>query len=459
MVGALSREQLEAIIAAGNFDALIGQVEGLEFDCKDQPYQLHADSGKRELAKDVSAFANAAGGFIFLGIKTKTSTSHFGDEVEEIHAFAQSLVNTTQYVDVIAAWVYPDIVGVEVRWVPTASDGTKGVVVINVPQRAANGPFLITKTLDGTKVAETVFGYASRKGDRNPPLGVKELQGYLRSGIHYQEKLEERMDAIEALLKRDVDLITHQAVQQGQVKKITERVEGAIKHGDLKSGRLIVISAQPSAPKELRTIFSSNEGSIKKRLEHPPIVRQHGWTLETLDQARIIRGEMVRVTNGNRKVLDLYRDGTMIFAASADSDFLAWGKEGALKINPLALIEVVYSFMTLYQLVIADFIDPPEEVSFEARLLNMHLGGKKNVLGPYALTSTAQMIGLDSKEAPEDNWTTTISLPTKNFDPAAAAYGLVREVYLWFGLEEDKIPYSKNEDDVRKIDPQAIIKS
>lgn len=69
--------QLQQIVDSSTFDTLIGEVENAEFECKAQPYAIETDSGKRELAKDASAFANASGGFIFIGIKTKPSATHF----------------------------------------------------------------------------------------------------------------------------------------------------------------------------------------------------------------------------------------------------------------------------------------------------------------------------------------------------------------------------------------------
>lgn len=457
---ALNADQISALIDSGDFGALIGEVEGAEFECKAQPYQVGTESGKRELAKDVSAFANTNGGVIFLGVKTKASTAHFGDEVEEIRPFPQSLVNTSQYTDLLRAWIFPEIAGVDIRWVPTKSDASKGVVVVTIPKQAPTvGPFLITKTIDGSKSIETVFGYAARKGDRNPPLEVKELQGYLRAGFHYQEKIEERIGAIEALLKRDADHVSREVLKKGLEKTLGKRIEEAVEHGGLKARRLIVLSAQPDEPRPLRTIFSSEAGSIKKHLERPPLIRQHGWTLETLDQARIVRGEKIRVANGDRKILDLYQDGTMVFAAPADGEFLAWAKKNPATINPLALVEVIYSFMTMYQLVLLDFVEPPSHVAFGVSLLNMHLENTKSTLGPYGLQSISQMFGNDLLEAPDNNWARAITLPTKGFDPAAAAYALAREIYLWFGFEEGKIPYAKEENGIKVLSANAMIKS
>jgi hypothetical protein len=42
------------------------------------------------------------------------------------------------------------------------------------------------------------------------------------------------------------------------------------------------------------------------------------------------------------------------------------------------------------------------------------------------------------------------------FYPLAVTYQVIREIYLWFGLEEDKIPYFKDEGGVRIFDADAI---
>jgi hypothetical protein len=56
----MTRDQALAILANGDFDQLIGAPESLEVEFKSEPY-VEQESQKFELAKDVSALANAAG--------------------------------------------------------------------------------------------------------------------------------------------------------------------------------------------------------------------------------------------------------------------------------------------------------------------------------------------------------------------------------------------------------------
>ena len=142
-----SPEQLREMIFSSDFNRLVGEIENEWLECKGQPYQIERESEKRELAKDVSSFANAQGGYILIGVRTKPSATHFGDEVERIRSFHQSLLNTNQYHDVIKDWVYPEIEQITIEWVPTQRDSSKGVVVIHIPeQQESLKPFLITKT-------------------------------------------------------------------------------------------------------------------------------------------------------------------------------------------------------------------------------------------------------------------------------------------------------------------------
>ena len=46
--------------------------------------------------------------------------------------------------------------------------------------------------------------------------------------------------------------------------------------------------------------------------------------------------------------------------------------------------------------------------------------------------------------------------PTEGYDSTAFAYAMAKEIYLWFGLEEDKIPYVKEEGGGKFVDVAKI---
>ena len=66
----MTRDEALAVLAGGDFEQFIGVPEGLEVEFKAEPYQIEHDSQRFELAKDVSALANAVGGVIVIGART-----------------------------------------------------------------------------------------------------------------------------------------------------------------------------------------------------------------------------------------------------------------------------------------------------------------------------------------------------------------------------------------------------
>jgi hypothetical protein len=186
---------LREIIRSGDFSKLKGLVEGNLLECKGQPYDLVSDGGKRELAKDVSSFANSDGGLIIIGARTKKGGS-FGDEIDEIRPFERNMLNPNQYHNVLRDWVYPTLIDVEISFHKTLV-GQGGIFLIDVPKQPADRkPFLIKKTLEQQveqqRIIEIIFGYVERIRDNSQPWSVVDLQTALRKGLNYEKNLEQQ---------------------------------------------------------------------------------------------------------------------------------------------------------------------------------------------------------------------------------------------------------------------------
>ena len=231
--------------------------------------------------------------------------------------------------------------------------------------------------------------------------------------------------------------------------------------------RIIILIAYPKEKSgELKSLFTNEEGSIKRKLEDPPLnagkIRYAGWSLETLDRGKIIEGQFVRVQNGDRKTIDLYNDGTLIFTGLADERFLAHASQDGLRINSIALIELVYNFVSFYREVVNDLTVKPSTISMEFRFLNMHLNNEKSYLMEGPIDS---LFPFDKHDAPINNYSLEIPIDfnVKDFEAgktAEIAYKVVEKIYLWFGIPLDKgnIPYTKIENSVVSIDIEQIRK-
>lgn len=450
---------LQKIIEEKNFDALLGQPEDENFECKGEPYNVSIEKGKRELAKDISSFANGNGGYVFIGLKTKKSLFHSVDKVDIIKPFSEALLNSSQYHDILRYWVYPEIENIDIRWIKANKNKDKGIVIITIPkQKETNKPFLITKTLDENKnkKVEIIFGYSIRKRDTTQSLSVHDLQKNISIGLHYKQNLENKLEDIKSLVEYIAGGNRSQIENDTMGDFLEERQDDALAHENLRNERVMIFSAFLKEPNELKSLFSSDEKSIRKKLEKPPELRHGGWSLGTLDAAKIIRGEKIRVTNGSRKVIDLYKDGNLIFVGLANSRFFAHADQGSNRLNPVAIIEAMYCFLNFFKLVLEDLEKPAKEFTVRIDFRNFHLNGKKNFLNPYEIDSMAYLFNDEAKQAPDNNGYIEKTFLAENFDAAQVGYELIKKIYLWFGIEEDKIPYIKRDEGLKRIDISRI---
>lgn len=231
--------------------------------------------------------------------------------------------------------------------------------------------------------------------------------------------------------------------------------------------RTITLIAYPKEKSgDLKSLFSNEEGSIKRKLENPPLnagqIRYGGWDLRTLDRGKIIEGQFVRFQNNDRKIIDLYNDGTLIFTGLADERFLAHASQDGLRINSIALIELVYNFISFYRDVINDLTVKPGYISVEFRFFNMHLDNKKSYLVEGPIDA---MFHINKYEALDNNYTleTPIDFKVEDFELGKIgeiAYKVIEKIYLWFGvpLDTGNIPYIKIENSVASIDVEQIRK-
>jgi hypothetical protein len=445
--------EIKTLIADGRWDELIGKTEGQFLECKKTCYNLDERGQKRELAKDVSSFANSDGGFILIGIATKKEPTHSVDEIVKLCDFPQAYFDDSQYSKIIQEWIIPEIKGLNLRWMPHVED--KGFGVIEVPMQTEQAkPFVITKEEDaGGKLREILVGFTERKMDRSEPTKPSELVRWLRDGRNYQQTIESRLDQL-LEQTRPLFAVNREAVAVKNKQEALTRIDEVVQSVGYADRPYYALAAYTVPGIELKSIFLQGSDSIRSKLETPFVLRYAGFSLETLDKARTLAGQSIEVRNGDRKIIRLYRDGMLLLLASAASDFLAWGKS-IERINQLALIEVTYLFAVFYREVLKDMPQVPQTVQFLAKLSNMHQTGtgRRFHLTPYAVSYHPT----GGKLAPDDNWLfPEILQNAADYNPGVVAYNIVKEIYLWFGFELDKIPYTENTNGILSISADKI---
>ena len=463
----LTRDQVQVILDSGDFDALIGAVENDWLECKAAPYRTKEEHQKLELAKDVSALANASGGIILIGLKTQREPTHFGDQIREARSFPQRLVNANQYHDILKSWIYPTPQQVEIRWYPSHSDRKKGILAICIPvQVSVDKPFLLTRTLDAKgKRVEIVFGHVERRRSGVDPRSVERLHALIRDGFQV-DTLSRRLENIEATLAQigsQQVQAKSEVVEAGFSHLLEERVAAALIGAELSNRRSFSLGAIPMEPIEIPTLFESRDADLVRLLENPPELRNAGFDLNTGSSVRIVRGQLQRAVAPEAKIIELWRDGTVIFAGTADEDFLCWGRHstigGGLRINPLALVESTYLFAELSRRIFESGKPQPTVLQYRLALENLNPDGNPCLLTPGPLGSFSWQFGTETYPAPASQAVFSVKWADLPIRPGRLAFLLVREVYRWFGIEDNAIPYTEQEDDDFVISAEKIRKA
>lgn len=461
----LSLNEIRSILDSGDFNKFIGAVEDAQLECKDAPYQIKHDHQKQEFAKDISGLANADGGIILLGIKTDRHPTHFGDEITTVNPFVQSLVDPNQYHDILQSWIYPPLQQVEIRWFPSADDKEKGIIAIHIPSQATTRrPFLITRTIDSRdKRIEVVFGYVERRRDNVPPTSVQELHSLIRDGLQF-DSLNQKYDHIQETLQQLLATQSYKtkvALQQDIQELLDDRRNGALIAANLQIGPTFLLEATPIEKVELSTLFQARDTDIVHLLANPPELRRGGFDLYIGESPKIVKGQLRRAINPEYKILELWRDATLIFAARGNGEFLCWGQHsiigGVLRINPLVLAESTFLFSELSRQILAQAKAQPRELEYRLELLNMTQDGIPCGLIPGPIDTFAWKFGTNIHRAPDSQ--VTITKRIADLDPGAVAFDLLSELYGWFGIEQDKIPYAEQKNGRLVISPDLIRKA
>ncbi|MFJ5260101.1 helix-turn-helix domain-containing protein [Streptomyces sp. NPDC088387] len=183
-----SRVRIVTLLAQQRPEAIVGMPESEWVDFKGVgpagPYDLSLDAKKYELAKDVAAFANAAGGLLVCGFTATRRPTDLHEAVVKPVPFAKRLVNTERYKAVIADLARPPI-GVEFSWYDDPGDPGLGYLVIEVPALPESARWaLVTKILneDG-KLVKGGVAIPVRHGDDTRYLSPDLVYQLVNSGL------------------------------------------------------------------------------------------------------------------------------------------------------------------------------------------------------------------------------------------------------------------------------------
>jgi hypothetical protein len=114
-------DSARAALRAGRPEDLLGLAECAWLDAKGGIYRLDTPAGPEELAKDVTAFANArTGGLLLVGFGTRKE--HDGEILDQVRPVPRSLVDLDRHRKLIRERVIPSPRDASVEWIPCDDD-------------------------------------------------------------------------------------------------------------------------------------------------------------------------------------------------------------------------------------------------------------------------------------------------------------------------------------------------
>lgn len=466
----LEVQRLIDILESGNFDSIIGTIESEILDFKKEPYQLNTTKQKLELAKDISAFANSGGGIIVIGVATCKEVGHPHELAEKIRPFERSLIDQKQYKDIINSHIYPSI-NIKIEWFPSSKETNKGLAYIKISEtESRQRPFVIVKVLaEDEKELGNVVSFFQRKGDHTISLSAEAMHHTFKDGLNFDEHLREIKQDIKKLisqehsrnLQKHVDNVLKKIPKKRpsniNFDIIDQRVNGATKVVRLEDDIEYILVAYPSNDIQIKGLFESRSSDIVKLINTPLSLRHAGFDISTGEQSKIIDGDLRRSVLESYKLLEVWKDGMILFVASGDEDFLCWGNYDStnqLRINTIGLVESTYIFHEFVNKVYST--SNASNCLINTQLMLKNLPSEKNyVLPKFPINSIRHFIDHFQVEGSEIraqacfDWKETLA--------EKAAYDLISNMYSKFGAEHEFVPYAKEINGEKVIDVQQII--
>jgi hypothetical protein len=237
-----------------------------------------------------------------------------------------------------------------------------------------------------------------------------------------------------------------------------QRIDQAIEATGFAGQPSFALSAVPTRGLDLPQLVVSQQDPLVQMIEKPPTLRRSGFDLSGDPVAKLAsRGRVRRAIAPGYKLLELWRDGCLIFVAHG-ADFLCRdihdNKQASLKINTLVLAESTFLFCELAKRVFLETMRHPRTVQYSIEFRNLTLNGKQPVLIPYEVDSRPWP-GTERHEAEYGGERFTLEADVDT-DADVTAFDLTSEIYSWFNIERDQIPYATVKNGVHRIDIDRI---
>ena len=409
------------------------QEENLWIEFKQQDYYRDLNDPEKykyEISKDVTAMANAEGGYIFIGIQEKGKIAQDFITVADHNRIAQSIDSVClQYID-------PRIPNLEVKPYSFEWKGQNIIlVIIHIPPSDQRPHSFVWKN-------STHF--VKRYGDHIREYPMSEL-GEVFSVRHYPRIIDQINNKLDTILRdtqqsrRSLISPEENALEQEDVRDLLHlmklRFEQEISEVPYYRILAVPTTLNPDA-------VSTEVQDIQDILRNPPTVRYSGFSVKKVTDISSSSQGIYGSDPGSDQELILLRNGFLELRSPLSSEHFQWVKtefgipDGSNWLYPYAICEYPVTFMILVKAIyLAAGIDSEIRIQQEYRNLRGFLLVGGHPANPLfgrieefkRMYEQSHMIGLQQTIESE-------------FVPDQVAYNLIKGVYASFGLSEESIP-------------------
>ncbi|MFA6973107.1 MAG: ATP-binding protein [Parcubacteria group bacterium] len=454
-------------LKAGKTEEIIGLEESAFFDVKSGIYDISKKEGKFELAKDVCSFANSGGGLIAIGFETAQEKTSMKERISAVNPIDKNIVNLDSYRKILLEMVYPKISNhIEIGHIDC--NGSKQGIIVYIYIKndcEKDKPFIVTKAVEdsnngGQKLSTKFIALPTRQGSDTDFETAEQIQKALKWGLKVEPSFDNIFQELKIISDKLSDGQSNAKVSDKDIaEKEQKRIDG-IRNDFFKDLPCLIMSAIFSPqPVEVKDIFNPSAGPMGL-IERPPSIRpRFGWNLETLDMPKIKEGRYLEVTNGERKIIRIYRDGHIIFGGQMDEHFLGHGTKSRVEgdaVNAIGVTEIVDEFARFCEMLRVFLKNKPEKVKIKLAVCNPQKA-EIQIMSSVPVNGFRfhETQGKFDSEYQDVEKTFNVSA---GLDYDASAYELVSEFFHLFGLSDDKLIFVKEENGIKKIDVEAFKK-
>ena len=407
--------------------------EDSRLDFKQEGYP-QTPSGTKELLKDITAFANADGGYIILGVEENEQSCAIAfSNIQDADAKRQSII------DRCLSRIEPRLRELDIGLFDI--DGNS-VLVVRVPE-SDQKPHCVKPDAEH-------HSFWRRYEDGNKLMTTAEIRECFEG---------DRVERMLAEIRRELGVVRREhVVARESSQEINEDNLLQLQSDDIflqhmEEGFLSAIETQSfyrlwACPLPVNRInLRDHRTDLLELLKNPPHLRPHGWNLIPIVPIRqTLIGLATETTDYH--YLELLWNGHVEFRTSADDDSFHWDqateKQRTLDdLYPYAIVEPASNLVMLTQ-EICRIVGYSGQMRFGLGLYNIR--GKVLLPGPpesfgYRRERHSIQAGHTSNDFSEHHLRIPPVTTAISDLPGTIAWQLVREVYYRFGYPDEAIPF------------------